>query len=87
MHRWYVRLGLCLATRIKVPFAGPRVDNLNCEAVDRHGPTQLQSCWPRGSRVEYLDETGGFAMCPSRSQLKNLVETYSNRVRAVETDK
>jgi hypothetical protein len=56
-------------------------------AANRHEPGRIAVTSVEGFVSQNLDEMGEFAVGQSMLQLKNLLETYNNRVSAVETDK
>ena len=56
-------------------------------AANRHEPGRIAVTSVEGFVSQNLDEMSEFTIEQSKSQLKNLLETYNNRVSAVETDK
>lgn len=61
--------------------------DLYYEAADRHGPARIAVTSVQGLASQNLDEMSEFTTEQSKSQLKNLLETYNHRVDAVETNK
>ena len=61
--------------------------DLYYEAADRHGPARIAVTSVQGLASQNFDEMSEFTINQSKSQLKDLLDTYNERVDEVELDK